>query len=303
MKSSVTVPAHAKVNLFLDVVGKRSDGYHELVTLFERIDLADELVLERIPGGRIEVECDHPDLPRDGSNLVARAAEAYRKASGWEDGVRIRLKKRIPVAAGLGGGSSDAASTLQGMRELTGRSLPETKWRELARGLGSDVPFFLGPGPFALGRGRGDELEPVTAAARLWHLLVFPGFPVPTKSVYQAFRLPRERRSGQAFTAWAGLTPSRPDVTLLIRALRDRRVPQIVDRLFNALEPTVERLYPALRRVKAVLKKRTGLAPRVSGSGSTVMAVCASRAEAEAAAQLLKKEEPDWQLFVAATRD
>lgn len=288
MKSSVTVPAHAKVNLYLDVIGKRPDGYHELVTLFERIDLADELTLERVPGAGVEIRCGHPEVPRDGTNLVARAVEGYRQAAGWTEGVRITLKKRIPIAAGLGGGSSDAAATLRGLQELTGPLLPEKKLVELAQGLGSDAAFFLTPGPFALGRGRGECLEPVPAPAHLWHLLVFPGFPVPTKSVYQAF----------------ALTHRGPDVRLLIRALRDSDVPKIVDLLFNALEPTVEKLYPALQEVKAIFKEQAGLArPMVSGSGSTVMALCASRAEAEEAAQLLHREKPNWQMFVAATED
>ena len=291
---SVTLPAYAKVNLYLDVVGKRSDGYHELVTLFERVDLADTLTLELIPGKEIEVRCDDPQVPCDGTNLVARAADAFRKVLNSSEGIRITLRKEIPVAAGLGGGSSDAAATLLGLQELMGNPLPRQELARLAKGLGADVPFFLTPDPLVLGKGRGDELESLDARPHLWHLLVFPGFPIPTKQVYQAYRPSTELR--------AGLTHPKPDVRLLIRALRDNHVPGMSDLLFNALEPTVEVLYPALRHVKATLR-RVGLTrPMVSGSGSTVMALCASKEEAAAAAQILGEQEPGWRLMVVGTK-
>ncbi len=285
--TAVTLPAYAKVNLYLDVVGKRPDGYHELVTLFERIDLSDTLTLESISGSEIEVECDDPQIPRDGTNLVVRAAQSYCKALGTSQGYRITLKKRIPIAAGLGGGSSDAAATLQGLQRLNGSPLPEGDLLRLAKGLGADVPFFLNTTrPLALGRGRGDELEPLEIQLQLWHLLVFPTFPIPTKAVYEAYRL----------------TAPGPDVKLLLRALRDNHVPGTCNLLFNALEPTVEALYPAIRHVKAALKRARLSNPIVSGSGSTVMALCVSEQEAQEAAQLLQREEPGWQLFVTRTR-
>ncbi len=284
---SVALPAYAKVNLYLDVVGKRPDGYHELVTLFERVDLADTLTLTLIPGGEIEVQCDDPQVPCDGTNLAARAADAFRKALRSFQGIRIGLKKKIPAAAGLGGGSSDAAATLMGLQGLMGNPLPQQELERLARGLGADVPFFLSPGPLALGRGRGDDLEPIEAQPHLWHLLVFPGFPIPTKNVYQSYR---------------PLTGSKPDVKLLIRALRDAHVPGMSDLLFNALEPTVEALYPALRHVKETLRHAGLTRPMVSGSGSTVMAVCASKEEAMAAARVAGVQEPGWRFMAAGTR-
>ncbi len=284
--TSVTLPAYAKVNLYLDVVGKRPDGYHELVTLFERIDLADEITIEVLAADRIEVCCDHPDVPLDETNLVVRAAQAYRQVAGWRGGFRITLKKRIPVAGGLGGGSSDAASTLLGLQKLTSAGLPEREILRLGSGLGADVPFFLAQVPWALGRGRGDELEPLTLPARLWHLLVAPGFPIPTQAVYRAF----------------SLTAVGPDVKLLFCALRDNYVPKIRDLLFNTLEPTVEALYPAIRHVKEMIQNTAGIArPLVSGSGSTVIAVCSSREEAEAAAESLRRREPGWGVTVAST--
>ncbi len=292
---SVRLAAYAKVNLYLDVLGKRPDGYHELLTLFQRIDLCDQVMLEALPGTQIEVHCSHPEVPRDGTNLVARAAQSYRQALGETFGVRITLEKRIPVAAGLGGGSSNAAATLLGLQELRGNPLSQKQLLTLAKGLGADVPFFLGNTPWAVGRGRGDEIEPLDIKTHLLNLLVYPGFSVPTKSVYQAFTLPTGR---------PGLTGSGPDVTLLTRALRDNRVSRIRDLLYNALEPTVEVLYPALRDVKATIQTTGGLKhPLVSGSGSTILALCVCREEAQAAAQALREQAPAWQVCVAGTRE
>lgn len=293
---SVTLPAYAKVNLYLDVLGVRPDGYHNLLTLFERIDLFDEVTIERIPGSAIEVRCDHPEVPLDETNSGVRAAAAYRKRIGSSDGIRISIRKGIPVAGGLGGGSSDAAATLHGLQELLGRVLPEVDLLDLAKGLGADVPFFWSQVPWALGSGRGDEIEPLPLQAAVWHLLVAPGFPIPTKAVYQA---------------WAGfrnggterLTAPKPDVTLLIRALREAQMSGIRESLWNALEPTVEALYPAIRRVKAAMEAKAGVkCPIVSGSGSTVFALCASRTQALEAVPVLTGADPNWRVFVVETR-
>jgi 4-diphosphocytidyl-2-C-methyl-D-erythritol kinase len=294
---SVTLPAYAKVNLHLDVLGRRSDGSHELVTLFERIDLADEVRVELIPGNRVEVCCDHPDVPQDGSNLVVRASQAYLRAAQWfSQGVRVFLKKRIPVGGGLGGGSSDAAATLQGLQQISGGRCRREDLLSIAKTLGADVPFFLTRLPWALGRGRGDELEPWDVGpVTLWHLLVSPGFPIPTRSVYEAF--------DRLTTGEPPLTGLGPDVTLLHYALRENDVSRIGDLLFNALEPTVEALYPIVRRVKTVMQRQTGIMrPMVSGSGSTVMALCTSQAEAMASAEILHREESGWRVWVSSTQ-
>lgn len=294
MNDSVTLRAFAKVNLYLDVAGKRPDGYHELVTLFERVDLYDTLTLERTLDRSIEILCDHPDVPVGKENLLHRAAEAFFQANSSSFGVRITLQKRIPVAGGLGGGSSDAATTLLGLQQLSEDPLAGEALLSIARGLGADVPFFLAQTPWALGKGRGDAITPQDIRIQLWHLLVAPGFPIPTKEIYGAFRLP----AGQA-----GLTGGGPDVRLLIRALIDNEVPMACDLLFNALEPTVETLYPTIRRVKSALE-RCGVARSiVSGSGSTVMGVCGSKEEGVRILEVLKaQQETSWQVFLVPTR-
>lgn len=286
---SVTRLAHAKVNLHLRVLSKRPDGYHALETLFERVGLADRLTLERSPGSRVELECGGAaGIPPGEGNLVMKAAQAFREASGWRDGVRITLEKKIPVGGGMGGGSSDAAATLLAFQELSGQALPPAGLMRCARELGADVAFFAADCPRAMGRGRGDEIEPLAEPGpTLWHLLVTPDFPVPTKAVYQALRL----------------TAPGPDATLLLRNLKEGSVTDIRDHLFNALEPTVEHLYPAIRQVKSAVETLGGLPrPLVSGSGSTVFAVAGSREEAEAAAERVLGTHSGWHVSATSTQ-
>lgn len=285
---SVTRLAHAKVNLHLAVLSKRPDGYHELETVFERVGLADKLTVERAPGACVELSCRPAEVPSDGRNLVVKAALAFREASGWRDGVRVALEKKIPVGGGMGGGSSDAAATLLALQELSGQALPPAGLTRCARELGADVAFFAADCAWAVGRGRGDEIEPLAdAGSVLWHLLVTPDFPIPTKSVYQALRL----------------TAPGPDATLLLRNLKEGSVPGVRDHLFNALEPTVEQLYPAIRRVKSAVETLGGLPrPLLSGSGSTVFAVADSREQAEAAAERVRSAHPGWHVSAVSTQ-
>ena len=283
--SSVTLPAYAKVNLFLDILGKRSDGYHELWTLFERVGLADEVTVRRLPGTQVQFRCESQEVPRDGSNLAVRAAQAYRETSGWSDGVEITLSKRIPVGAGMGGGSSDAAAVLLALQRLTGGAAAADSLVNCARSLGSDVPFFLADCSFGLGRGRGDEIEPIPLKTQLWHLLATPDFPIPTQAVY---------------SAWVPPTDS-PDWAPMKKALADRRVSEVRALLYNALEPTVEQLYPAIRRVKSELESAGLEKPMVSGSGSTVFALCDSEDQAETAAEILRTKQPNWKVFTVKT--
>ena len=165
---------------------------------------------------------------------------------------------------------------------------------ECARSLGADVAFFAADVPWALGRDRGDRIEPLPLAARLWHLLVTPDFQVPTKEVYGVYRASSGLR--------AGLPPSIPDVRLLLRALEDGEIGQARGLLFNTLDPTVEALYPAIRVVKTVMETAGGLVrPCVSGSGSTVFSVCESEAEARTAAERIRRQKPGWTVTVAKT--
>jgi 4-diphosphocytidyl-2-C-methyl-D-erythritol kinase len=172
----------AKVNLYLRVVGRRPDGYHEVVTVMQQLTLADELRVT-LGGQGIRLECDAPELPAGAGNLVWRAAQLFQEETGQKRGLRLRLGKRIPVAAGLGGGSSDAAGTLLAVNELAGKPLDQARLHRLAGRLGADVPFFLERGP-AVGRGIGTCLSPMPLPS-YWYLLLNPGVRLSTRWVYE----------------------------------------------------------------------------------------------------------------------
>jgi 4-diphosphocytidyl-2-C-methyl-D-erythritol kinase len=185
--------AYAKVNLGLEVLGRREDGYHELRTIFQTISLHDDLVLRRQSAG-ITVTCDHPDVPLDGTNLAVRAARELQRFAGVTEGVAIAIRKRIPVAGGLGGGSSNAAAVLTGLDRLWRLGLGASGLHPLARRLGADVPYFL-VGGTALGLGRGDEAYPLWHQVRAEVVVVDGGRPLSTSAVFarlDASLTPRE---------------------------------------------------------------------------------------------------------------
>ena len=265
--------APAKLNLFLEVLGRRPDGYHELETLMVAVDLYDTLHLADDPSGRIALECDDPGLPTGPANLVVRAAERLRAEAGTPRGARIALRKAIPAQAGLGGGSSDAAATLVGLDRLWGlRTAPE-RLDELAGQVGSDVAFFR-HAPAAVCRGRGERVEPVRPAAPLHFVLVCPAVGVSTAEVYGRLIVPdRPRPIGPALAALAG-----GDTAALGRAL------------FNRLQPVAEGLRPDLVPVREALQS---LGPSLhghlmSGSGSAYFGLCRDRAAAGRAARRLE---------------
>lgn len=253
----LVLTAAAKVNLVLEILGKRPDGYHEIATVMQAVDLADRLVLEDADALALFAE---GGVPSDGSNLALRAAAALRTAAGVDRGVRITLAKRIPVAAGLGGGSADAAAVLVGLNRLWGLRWPRTRLGEVAASLGSDVPFFLWGGA-ALATGRGERIEPVQAGA--WSLvLVSPPFGVPTAEAY-----------GRVTPA---LWTDGARVRRMVEALRQRRPARIAASLYNGLEGAVAPAHPEIERMKAALVAAGALGAAMSGSGPTVFGVARS---------------------------
>jgi 4-diphosphocytidyl-2-C-methyl-D-erythritol kinase len=259
----MTLCAYAKINLYLRVVGRRPDGYHEIETLFHSIRLADTLSFDAAPAGQLLLECDDPSLPPDESNLVCRAAAALRAAAGVEAGARIRLAKRIPMGAGLGGGSSDAAATLVGLCRLWGLSLDAAALHALAAGLGSDVPFFLRGGA-ALATGRGELLIPLPDAPPLALVLVSPPFEVGTPWAYRAWRPVPDGPSAAACRE----ALARGDRQALAAALR------------NDLEPGVVATHPELETIRQRLRAAGALGARMTGSGSTLFALARDAAHA-----------------------
>ncbi len=273
----------AKVNLRLEVLRRRADGFHELRTIFQTIDLADEI--DMVPGDAgvaLEV-ADAAGLPADQSNLAWRAAAGFLARWGRAgEGVRIRLRKRIPIGGGLGGGSSNAATVLAAMTVVLGRSPGRTHLESLAAELGSDVPFFLHGGT-ALGTGRGEIIEPlpepVAPALELW--LAVPAVAVATAAVFAAHRIPAPpAAAGSRVSAGRG---SRAEVAGLPAAWQ-----ALVGG--NDLEPTCLALYPRVRDVYNRLSESGALAVRLSGSGSTIFALFADRAAGREAGDRLDND-------------
>lgn len=254
---SLRVPAFAKINLGLEVLGSREDGYHELRTLFQTVDLHDDVVLAPRKQG-IVVRCDHPLVPTDESNLAFRAAAELARFAGVSAGVEIGLTKRIPVAGGLGGGSSDAAAVLLGLDRVWNLKLGPAGLHPLARRIGADVPFFL-VGGTALGLGRGDEVYPMARQVRAHVVIVNPERPVSTAAVF--------RRADES------LTPRENSYTIFRFVSRDLEGREAFSILANDLEEAALAEAPDLRepvrRIRGILVKSGCFLAAMSGSGST----------------------------------
>jgi 4-diphosphocytidyl-2-C-methyl-D-erythritol kinase len=257
MARALRVRSYAKVNLGLEVLGQRDDGYHELRTLFQTIDLHDDITLRPRKAG-IVVRCDHPLVPTDPTNLAARAAEALRRYARIREGVEITIRKRIPVGGGLGGGSSNAAAVLLGLDRMWRLGLGPAGLHLLARRLGADVPFFL-LGGTALGLGRGDEVYALHRQLRAWVVLVDPGLPVSTARVFARLD--------------AGLTPRANSSSIFYFVSRELEGAGVFRLLVNDLEEAALEEAPALRGkvrlIRATLLKGGARLAALSGSGSS----------------------------------
>lgn len=251
------VLSFAKVNLGLEVLRPREDGYHELRTLFQTIDLHDDIVL-RPRSGDVVLHCSHPGVPTDGRNLALRAAEALRRFGRVRQGVEIGIEKRIPVGGGLGGGSSNAAAVLMALDRLWGLGLGPSGLHALARKLGADVPFFL-VGGTALGLGRGDEVYPLHRQLRGHLVVVDPGRPVSTAAVFARVA--------------ASLTPRENSYNIFRFVSCDLEASSSWKTLSNELETAALEEAPELRqqvrRIRGFLVRDGALLASLSGSGSS----------------------------------
>ena len=289
----LVVQAPAKLNLFLHVLGERPDGYHELETLFERIDLADELTFEPADAS-LSLTCDDPTLSVGEENLVLQAARLLQHTCRVPRGARIHLRKRIPIAAGLGGGSSDAASTLLALNALWRLELPMAELLRLGATLGSDVSFFLYQVPFAIGQGRGERCESIPVDSCLAHVLVTPSARVSTKDVYDGLRQSRQ----------FGLTAPHASISMLVHALSNGSLVELAPGLWNDLEPEAIRRCPVSGLIQSRLRESQCLGALVSGSGPTVFGLCRDVAHAHAVAAALRVHaEPSWRINVVQTLD
>ena len=287
--SVLSLRAPAKLNFGLRIVGRRADGYHELESLFVPIDLADEVRVELREASEVHVrfrlEGDAEGVPADATNLAARAAQTFLEAAQIGAEVGLVLRKHVPAAAGLGGGSSDAGAVLRGLARLLPTALPGTALSQVALRLGADVPFFVADPPCAAWvRGVGERLQPLEKFPDLGILLVHPGVPLATGAVFEAYD----------DTACALTPPGSGSTMRSLSGLRD-----LVERvgaglLANDLEPAATRLCPAIARVKNELCACEALGVGMSGSGPTLFALFADRARAEEARGRLAIRAPAW---------
>jgi 4-diphosphocytidyl-2-C-methyl-D-erythritol kinase len=281
---SIRLRAFAKINLGLKLLAKRPDGYHEIRTIYQSIALHDRLEIS-LAGSEegICLECDDPNIPGGSKNLVYRACVLWRRATGYRGGVRVRLEKTIPAGSGLGGASSDAAATLEGLERLSGRRLPHSRRFAMAAALGSDVPLFL-LGGRVLGCGRGEVVFPLSDLPARKCLIVFPGFSISTQEAYQQAGLrlttPSKPRSIKHVGAW-------PQFPLLDWGPAE-----------NDFERVVFARWPELARLKRHLIRAGAEIASLTGSGSAVYAVFVSARQLLHASKLIPK---GWLVFRSRT--
>lgn len=264
------VRSFAKINLGIEILGKRQDGYHELRTLFQTVDLYDDLVFKLSPEDQILLKGDNPAVTWDSRNLIYRAAQIIRRKADVFFGVEIHVQKNIPVGAGLGGGSSNAAVTLFVLNKLWNLRLSDSELLDTAKRLGADVPYFL-KGGLCLGTGIGDVLTPQEEKDPFFCLLVFPGFSIITGDIYRRYQ--------------PALTSSRKE-SKIIEFLKSRDF----SLLNNGLEETILRHYPQLKTIKTLLSSLGAEMSQVSGTGSAVYGVFFDKKRAETAVGEIGKE-------------
>ncbi|MDD5155791.1 MAG: 4-(cytidine 5'-diphospho)-2-C-methyl-D-erythritol kinase [Candidatus Omnitrophica bacterium] len=285
--------SYAKLNLYLRVLSRRKDNYHSLKTVFERIDLHDKIILKPIASDRIKITADTKLIPADESNLAFAAAGLLKNKFRIRSGVDIKIIKRIPVAGGMGGGSSNAVCVLCALNKLWKLGLGKKELVMLGRRLGADVPFFIHNTSFAKAGGRGDDVRPLSQLrkSRFWHIIAVPGIRASTPLVYQKWD-----KIGQKVR----LTSADSDVKMLTSALRKKNISLISKILFNSLEEPSIKLYPEIGKIKEKLSSLGLKAVLMSGSGAAVFGMVCSKSEAFSLARQLRRNRT-WRICIART--
>jgi 4-diphosphocytidyl-2-C-methyl-D-erythritol kinase len=271
--NSISMKAYAKINLGLDVLRKREDGYHDVCMIMQTLNLYDTITINRTDTGNISVTTNLSFLPVDQGNLVYRAAALFIKTFSIKDGISIELTKKIPVAAGLAGGSADAAATLRGLNELFETGLSIEELMKLGVTLGADVPYCIMMGT-ALSEGIGEVLTPLTPIPDCDILLVKPDINVSTKYVYEHLRLQE--------------SINHPDITAMRKALEQKDLPLLTKSMDNILQTVTIRNYPIITDIKKKMIDLGALTSLMSGSGPTVFGVYADHGRAKLAYKYFK---------------
>ena len=300
---SYTLIAPAKINLYLEIIGDRPDHYHELAMILQSIDLADEIELRSLSIDSIRVHCNHPQVPTDRSNLAYRAAELmttqFPNAFAKYGGVEITITKRIPVAAGLAGGSTNAAAVLVGINLLWKLGLTQSELEELGATLGSDVPFCVAGGT-AIATGRGEQLSPLPSLNSIYIVLgKYKSLEVSTPWAYKTYRTEfgdsyirgRDNLAVRASAVHSGE---------MVKAILHQDVKEIAQKLHNDLEKVVLPAYPQVLQLRETFVNAGVLGTMMSGSGPSVFALCESQEHAEEVKQQVKTatQNEDLELFV-----
>lgn len=278
------IKSFAKVNLYLEITGKRPDGYHELITVMCLIDLHDTLRI-KFHSPATHIACNHPHVPTDASNLVLKAAHAFFRAIGRSDTLSVTIDKHIPVGAGLGGGSSNAAAMLTALNDHYQLPLDKEALMALATGIGADVAFFIYGRP-ALATGIGERLTPFDHMPEMPVVLIYPGKPVSTSAVYQRLNF--------------GLTKSKKiNTQITFRHIRKKEIPAL---LYNDLEPPAFAMNPEIAHAKTVLLGEGAAGALMSGSGSSVFGIYPDPEDAHNACADIKARYAQWDVFLTKLR-
>ena len=288
---TLNLPSYAKLNLYLKVFNKRPDNYHSIFTLFERVSLADQIRLKLLPKRKIRILSSESYLPLGRNNLVYQAASLLQREFSINKGVQINIIKHIPISAGLGGGSSNAAVVLSGLNQLWNLNLGVKQLVGFARQIGSDIPFFLCNCSFACGTSRGDEIRVLRLTGRLWHIIVVPRVKIRSFLIYKKWDETREIQ---------GLTNQQRVIRILKQVLLKKDI-LLTKLLFNSLERVSKSMYPVINQVESSLSDLGLEAISMSGSGPAVFGLVPSRKEAYALARKLKRKLGNCDVFVAKT--
>ena len=274
--------AYAKINLGLDVIGRLPNGYHEVKMVMQTVGIYDVLTLEKIPQG-IVITTDNGELPTDENNLIYKSAKLMLDRYHLSGGVKIHLEKNIPIAAGMAGGSTDAAATFIGMNELFEIGATQEALRELGVKVGADVPYCI-MGGTALAEGIGEVLSPLPAPKDCYLLIAKPDINVSTKYVYEHLD--------------AEGVEKHPDIDGMIQALKQESLDGVIERLGNVLETVTVKKYPIIQDIKQIMLENGAEGSLMSGSGPTVFGIFKKEEKAKKALQILQEKELAKQLFV-----
>ncbi len=302
---SYSLIAPAKINLYLEIIGDRADGFHELVMILQTIELADYIDIEPNGINKIRLQCSHPQVPLDNTNLAYKAAELMKQEFPERfanyGGVDIIIEKNIPVAAGLAGGSSNGAAVLVGMNMMWQLGLTKPELQELAARLGSDVPFCIAGGT-AIATGRGEQLDSIVDLENLWVVLAkYNNLGVATAWAYQTYR----QKFGSSYISDKEGVKSRTSQVhsgALVNAIGKKNGAEIGKLLYNDLEKVVLPEYLQVAQLRSEFAKTDILGTMMSGSGPTVFALCESQIQAETVKQQVREAIPDPDLAFWVTR-